>query len=135
MPPKENKITLVMQRHDLSPDKLWLLWQKNLKKPRNPHPQPRRKIIQNQLGNVTRRVPMPSNLFTRLHIRHSESGRGTVGKVNQGDGIDFLACSFLVDDEEVCVASLCGGLPDFLESEVGTGAWTKGRAGEYIEEV
>lgn len=126
MPPEEYEITLIMQRDDLSPDKFRLLGQKNLEKPRNPHPQPRREIIQDQLRKVTRRVPMPSNLLTSLHTRHPESGRGAVRKVNEGDGIDFLACSFFVDDEEVCVASLCGGLTDFLEGEVRAGAGTEG---------
>jgi hypothetical protein len=69
---------------------------------------------------------MPSNLFTSLHTRHAESGRGAIGEVNQGDGVNFLACSFLVDDEEVCVASLCGGLTDFLEGEVGVCSGTEG---------
>jgi hypothetical protein len=55
--------------------------------------------------------------------------------VNQGDGIDFFACSLFVDDEEVSVSSLSGGLTDFLEGEVGAGARTEGRAWEYIEEV
>lgn len=75
---------------------------------------------------MARCVPMPSNLLTRLHTRHPKSGRGTVGKVNQGDSIDFLACAFLVDDEEVCVAAKCGGLTDFLKGEIGASAGTEG---------
>ena len=126
MPPEEYEIPLIMQRNDLSSLKFWLLWQKNLKEPRNPHPQPRRKIIQYQLGKVTSRIPMSSNLFASLHTRDTKSGRGTVWKVNQGYAVDFLPRSFLVDDQEVGVPSLGCGMPDFLEWEVGAGARSEG---------
>jgi hypothetical protein len=72
MPPKEYKIPLIMQRNNLPSLKLRLFRQHTLKKPRNSNPQPRRKIIQNQLWKMTRRISMSRNLGTTLHTTNSE---------------------------------------------------------------
>jgi hypothetical protein len=50
-------------------------------------------------------------------------------------GIDFLACFFLVDDEHVCEATGGGAVGDGLEGEVGAAAGTEGAPREDVEEV
>jgi len=78
MSPEKYKIPLIMQCYNLSSHKLGLLRQHTLEKPRNSHSQPRRKIIQDQLRIVTRRIPMARNLRTTLYTADSKPRTGTI---------------------------------------------------------
>jgi|SRR5579862_4646275 len=135
MPSKEYEIPLIVQSNDLSSLELWLFRQKTLKKSRNANPQPRREIIQNQFGQVTRRIPVAGDRLTRLDIGHAEPGRGTIGEVNEGDCVNLFTGAFFVDHEHVCEASFRCAFGESLEGEVCSAARTEGGTGKDVEEV
>jgi len=90
MVPDEYEISLVVERNDLPPFELRLMREKRAQETAHPSSESRRKVVQNDLGNMSGWLAVAGNFRARKEAAHLEKRGGTYRQVSHQEAVAHL---------------------------------------------